>query len=88
MEHSRAANRPDSYKDNAVGKHYKQYHLNCKPSLTFEIVDRQRDTVRRKISEAGRIVNENPDMNDKTELPYLSRFLILWFLVYLYLFLV
>ena len=77
MEHTRAANRPDSYKENAVGKHYKQYHVNCTALLKFEILDRQRSTVRRKISEARRIVQDVPQLNDRTELNYLSRFLIL-----------
>ena len=77
LEHTRAAGRPDSYSDNAVGKHYKQHHTDCAADLAFEILDRQRSTVKRKISEARRIVQEEPQMNDRTELVYLTKFLIL-----------
>ncbi len=77
MEHTRAANRPDSYKDNAIGKHYKQFHPGCVASLAFDILDRQKNTVRRKISEARYITNQKPSMNDRTELPDLMKLLII-----------
>ena len=77
MEHTRAANNPGSYVDNAIGKHYMLHHPDCSASLSFEILDRQSSTARRKISEARRIIQDNPQMNDRSELQDLSKFLIL-----------
>ena len=37
-EHTRAANNPASYPNNAIGKHYSEFHQNCKSAkLEFTI---------------------------------------------------
>ena len=61
-EHTRAANNPDSYSDNAIAKHFQREHREHVAEtrdkkkrktgrvLNFTIIDRQSETVRRKIS--------------------------------------
>ena len=76
MEHRRAANNPKSDPDNAVGQHYSRHHSNQRASLKFDLLDIQSKTVRRKIAEAVYILRESPEMNDKTELSYLYKYLV------------
>ena len=75
-EHVRAAKNPQSYCDNAIGKHYQRCHNNIEPVLEFHILDRQSDIVRRKISEALTIFKNKPSLNDKNELLETRKFLI------------
>ena len=74
MEHLRAAKNPTSYAENAVGKHYSTAHSGQEPNLEFHIIDRQKDSVKRKISEAFHIIRDKPVMNDRTELRDLIKF--------------
>ena len=39
MEHRRAAKKPRSYPDNALGKHYERVHSGMEPLLAYEILD-------------------------------------------------
>ena len=76
MEHLRAANNPSSYSDNSVGQHYRDCHPGVEPQLEFEILDRQTVTIRRKISEAIRILEDKPAINDRDELFNLVKFIV------------
>ena len=76
MEHLRAAKNPASYIDNAVGKHYQSLHPYLEPKLEFKIVDRQKNNVKRKISEAFHIIRDKPKMNDRVELKDLIKFIV------------
>ena len=52
MEHQRAATNPPAYPDNSVGKHYLLLrHTGESPRLSYDILDIQQGTVKRKISE-------------------------------------
>ena len=67
-EHLRAANNPASYPNNALAKHYTLHHRGCQAKLTFNILDRQQNNVRRKISEALKIIQDSPPLNNRDEL--------------------
>ena len=67
---------PQSYCDNGIGKHYLHCHSGTEPNLKFQILDRQSDVVRRKISEAIHIFNNKPTMNDRVELLESRKFMI------------
>ena len=75
-EHLRSARNPQSYCDNALGKHYQRYHSNQAPVLEFYIIDKQTDVVRRKISEAYNIFKNKPALNDRDELLQTRKFLV------------
>ena len=76
MEHTRYASSPTNYPEEALSIHYTTYHINCKPDLSFSILERVRSTVLRKIREAFHIVNQKPEMNLKEECTSLERYLI------------
>ena len=76
LEHMRAAKNPQSYCDNAIGKHYQEHHSNDEAVLEFHILDRQSDVVRRKISEALNIFKNKPRINDRVELLETRKFLV------------
>ena len=76
MEHRQAAHNPRTYPDNAVGQHYATHHRNQIPALKFQLLDVQSKTVRRKIVEAMYILRDSPQMNDRTELSYLYKYLV------------
>ena len=73
-----------NYPDEALSKHYKQYHSGTKPDFTFSILSRETNTVRRKIKEAFYIVNEKPAINDKDECSVLERYLVRWWYTRMY----
>ena len=53
-EHIRAVKNPQSYPINALGHHYNTAHPNCKVDISARVVilDIQRNTLKRKLSEA------------------------------------
>ena len=56
--------------------HYKKHHPGCTPQLKLKILARESNTLRRKIIEAMYIMNENPEVNLKSELETLRKYLI------------
>ena len=77
MEHTRAGNNPNSHQNNAIAKHYQDSHIGEKKcKITFTILDRQPDSVRRKISEAIRIQKDKPRFNNKDELKDVTKFVV------------
>ena len=76
-EHIRAGNNPAWYQSNGIAKHYAKFHPNEKHCrLTFTFLDRQSDSVRRKISEAIRIHTDKPSFNNKDEMVDAMKFII------------
>ena len=75
-EHLRAANNPPSYPNNALAKHYSIHHVGCQARLSFTILDRQQNNVRRKISEALRIIQDSPPLNNRDELADVKKFVV------------
>ena len=59
-----------------MAKHYSTMHPGLTPSLSFEILDTETSTVKRKIIEAYYINNLKPELNDKEEFTVLERFLV------------
>ena len=88
MEHRRYATSPDTYPEEALSVHYKEFHrlspdkdepnkaAYVKPDLTFSILCRELSTVKRKIKEAFYIVNQKPEINNKEECSVLERYLV------------
>ena len=75
-EHMRAAVAPDKYRENAIGKHYASCHLNCTPKSSFTILDRQANSIKRKISEALKINKDKPTINVRAELVDTLKFIV------------
>ena len=77
-EHLRYASNPGtkSYLAEALAVHYREKHPNTEPSLNFELLGTERNTVLRKIKEAMLIHELKPDINDKSECTILLRFLV------------
>ena len=77
-EHRRYANNPTSksYKEECLAKHYAACHPGIKADLSFDVLDREMSTVRRKVKEAFYINKMKPDLNDKEECRAVERFLI------------
>ena len=76
MEHQRAANNPTSYQHNALAKHYSTCHKDLKAKLRFTILDQQQTHVRRKISEAIKIYQDSPPLNNRDELVHTMKFVV------------
>ena len=76
MENRQAARNPRSRPDNTIGQHYTSNHSNFNPVLRYQLLEIQTKTVRRKIVEAIYILRESPEMNDRTELSYLYKYLV------------
>ena len=76
MEHRQAARNPRAHPENGVGQHYASQHPNRTPVLSFKLLDLQSKTVRRKIVEAMYILRLSPEMNDRSELSYLYKYLV------------
>ena len=74
QEHIRAIRNPMSYPNNALGHHYITTHQGCQMNISVRILDVQRNTLKRKVSEALYIYNEKPSLNDKSELESLVKF--------------
>ena len=76
MEHTRYASSPTKNPEEALSIHYTTYHINCKPDLSFSILERVKSTVLRKIRDAFHIVNQKPEINLKEECTSLERYLV------------
>ena len=75
VEHIRAAKNPQSYPNNALGHHYNTAHPNCQVNVSVLILDIQRNTLKRKLSEALYIHRNKPSLNDKSELESIVKYL-------------
>ena len=75
VEHIRAAKNPQSYPNNDLGHHYHSVHPNCQVDISVVILDIQRNTLKRKLSEALYIHRNKPSLNDKSELESLVKYL-------------
>jgi hypothetical protein len=76
MEHRQAARNPRSNPENSLGQHYASQHRNQTPELAYRLLDIQSRTVRRKVVEAMYIMRESPELNDRSELSYLYKYLV------------
>ena len=74
-EHIRAARNLQSYPNNALGHHYNTVHPNCQVDINVVILDIQRNTLKRKLSEALYISRSKPSLNDKSELESIVKYL-------------
>ena len=63
------------YPNNALGHHYHSVHPNCQVDVRVVILDIQRNTLKRKLSEALYIHRNKPSLNDKLELESLVKYL-------------
>ena len=74
-EHIRAARNLQSYPNNALGHHYNTAHPNCQVDINVVILDIQRNSLKRKLSEALYISRSKPSLNDKSELESIVKYL-------------
>ena len=56
--------------------HYRRRHEGEGPDLKFEVIRKESNTILRKIFEAYFIYNQNSEINDKSEIKLLQRFLV------------
>eukprot|EP00116_Pleurobrachia_bachei_P006818 sb/3467080/ len=77
-DHLRAAKKPDTYPDNAIGKHYGEDHPGLTPLISFKILQTKlNSTLKRKVVEALFIRELKPALNNKLEgnsIEFLVRF--------------
>lgn len=74
-EHLRAMKNPSAHPNNAMGQHYATAHPGVKPRISVIILDCKPNTVKRKISEALYIQKQTPELNDKTELESIVKYI-------------
>ena len=74
-EHIRAIRNPMSYPNNAIGHHYSIANKDSQMNISVSILDIQRNTLKRKVSEVLYIYKEKPSINDKSELENLVKFI-------------
>ena len=67
-EHIRACRNPQSYPNNALGHHFLTVHPTCQVDISVSVLDIQRNTLKRKLSEALYIYRDKPLLNEKSEL--------------------
>ena len=75
-EHLRAARNPATHPNNAIGQHHADKHPGSEPQVTVAILDCKRKTVERKMSEALYIHKHNPELNEKSELESVVKFIV------------
>ena len=74
-EHLRACRNPQTYPNNALGHHFVTVHPNCQVDISVFILDIQRNTLKRKLSEALFIQGDRPVLNEKSELESIVKYL-------------
>ena len=74
-EHLRAANNPLSYPNNALAQHYATNHHNAKAKFEVNVIDQKQNTIKRKLSEALCIHRNKPELNDKSELEHIVKYM-------------
>ena len=76
-EHLRAANNPSSYPNNALAQHYatNQYHHNADAKFEVNIIDQKQNTIKRRLSEALYIHRNKPELNEKSELEHIVKYM-------------
>ena len=74
-EHLRAANNPSSYPYTALAQHYATNHHNAKAKFGVNIVDQKQNTIKRKLSEALYIHRNKPELNEKSELEHIVKYM-------------
>ena len=67
-EHIRAPKNPQKYSNNALGHHYRTLHSNYPVYISVALLDTQRTTLKRKLSEALFVHGDNLLPNEKSEL--------------------
>ena len=77
-EHRMYANNPTcaSYKNECLAKHYASCHPGMPADLKFDVLDREMNTVLRKIKESFHISKRKPALNDREECKAIERFLV------------
>ena len=74
-EHLRACRNPQTYPNNALGHHFLTVHPNCQVDISVFILDIQRNTLKRKLSEALFIHRDRPLLNENSELESIVKYL-------------
>ena len=73
-EHVRACRNPQSYPNNALGHHFLTGHPTCQVDISVSVLDIQRNTLKRKLSEVLYIYRDKPLLNEKSELENIVKY--------------
>ena len=73
-EHIRACRNPQSYHNNALGHHFLTVHPTCQVDISVSVLDIQRNTLKRKLSEALYIYRDKQLLNEKSELENIVKY--------------
>ena len=78
-EHLRYANNPtsNSYSDEALAQHYANFHPSALSDLSFSILCKETNVIKRKILESYFINHLKPEINNRDECISVKRFLII-----------
>ena len=74
-EHLRAANNPSSYPNNALAQPYMKNHYMVRAKFEVNIIDHKHNTIKRKLSEALHIHRNQPELNEKSELEHIVKYM-------------
>ena len=66
---------PQTYPNNTLGQHYHTFHFNHPVDINVAVLDIQRNTLKRKLSEALFIHRDKPRLNGKSELETVVKYL-------------
>ena len=77
-EHLRYANNPtsNSYSDEALAQHYTNFHPSTVSDLSFSVLCKETNVIKRKILESYFINHFKPEINNRDECISVKRFLI------------
>ena len=74
-EHLRAANNPSSYPNNALAQHYARNYDSAQAKFEVNIIDHRQSTIKRKLSEDLYIYRNKPELNEKSELEHIVKYI-------------
>ena len=64
-----------SYPNNALPQHYATNHHNAKAKFEVNIIDQKQNNITRKLSEALYIHRNKPELNEKSELEHIVKYM-------------
>ena len=74
-EQLRAANNPSLHPNNALAQHYARNQDSTQAKFEVNIIDHKQSTIKRKLSEALYIYRNKPELNEKSELEHIVKYI-------------
>ena len=63
------------YPTNALAQHYMKNHYMARAKFEVNIIDHKHNTIKRKLSEALHIHKNQPELNEKSELEHIVKYM-------------